>query len=118
MQRRRFAILLLVTLTGCQGWQVQTVPPAEYIQAERPERIQLIRTDETTAELYSPQLVGDSVRGLPTSKAIRPVTIPLEEVSRVAIRKFSLGKTALLALAVVGGAFLYDQLMKLNEGGF
>jgi hypothetical protein len=119
MHRGRLILLLLVaTLPGCQGWKVQTVAPAEYIQKERPDRVQLIRTDETKAELYSPQLVGDSIRGLPTEKAIRPITIPLEEVNRVAIRKFSLGRTALLALAIVGGAVLYDQLMKLNEGGF
>lgn len=115
---RPILLLVIATLSGCQGWQVQNVAPAEYIQREQPDRVQLIRTDETKAELFSPQLLGDSVRGLPTEKAIRPITIPLEEVSKIAIRKFSLGKTALMVLAVVGGAILYDQLMKLNEGGF
>lgn len=115
---RPILLLVIAALSGCQGWQVQNVAPAEYIQREQPDRVQLIRTDETKAELFSPQLLGDSLRGLPSEKAIRPITIPLEEVSKVAVRKFSIGKTALLVLAVVGGAILYDQLMKLNEGGF
>jgi hypothetical protein len=114
---RSFALLFLATLSGCQGWRVQTTPPAEYIRTARPERIQLIRTDNTKAELFAPQLVGDSVRGFPTEKAIRPLTIPMEEVEKVAIRKFSLGKTALLVLSVGAGLFLYDQLMALNQNG-
>jgi len=115
---RPILLLVIATLSGCQGWQVQNAAPAEYIRREQPDRVQLIRTDETKAELFSPQLLGDSIRGLPTEKAIRPITIPLEEVSKVAVRKFSIGKTALLVLAVVGGLFVYDQLMALNEGGF
>jgi len=114
---RSVVILLLATLTGCQGWRVQTMPPAEYIRTAKPDRVQLIRTDNTKAELWSPQLVGDSLRGLPTEKAIRPLTIPMEEVDKVAIRKFSLGKTALLVLSVGAGLFLYDQLMALNSNG-
>jgi hypothetical protein len=109
------APLVLLATTGCQGWQVQTTPPVEYVQQNHPDRIQIIRTDNTRAELFSPVLVGDSLRGLPTEKAIRPLVIPLEEVSKVAIRKFSLSKTALLLVSIGAGAIIYDQLMKLNQ---
>lgn len=109
---------LVVLLTGCQSWRVQPVTPVDYVRSTRPERIQVIRTDETTVEMYAPAVVGDSLRGLRTAKAIRPFAVPLEEVNRVAIRKFSLGRTALLILSVGGGLFVYDQLMALNQTGF
>lgn len=109
---------LLVLLTSCQSWRVQPVTPVDYVRSTRPERIQVIRTDQTTVEMHAPVVVGDSLRGLRSAKAIRPFTVPLEEVDRVAIRKFSLGRTALMILSIGGGLFVYDQLMALNQTGF
>lgn len=109
---------LAVLLMGCQSWRVQPVTPVDYVRTARPEHIQVIRTDQTMVEMHGPVVVGDSLRGLRTAKAIRPFTVPLEEVERVAIRKFSLGRTALLVLSVGGGLFVYDQLMALNQAGF
>ena len=67
-------------------------------------------------ELYTPSVVGDSLKGLPTELAIRPVTIPLSEVASVATRHFSVGRSFLLVGVVVAGAFVYDWLMSLNQG--
>ena len=118
MRSLQLGAFLLLALTGCQSWRVQPVTPVDYVRTTRPDRIQVIRTDETTVEMHAPVVVGDSLRGLRTAKAIRPFTIPLEEVDRVAIRKFSLGRTALMILSIGGGLFIYDQLMALNQTGF
>ena len=110
-------LVLALPLSGCKSWRVETaVSPAEFVAKEHPERIQVRRTDKTTLELFNPSVVGDSLKGLPTELAIRPVTVPLSDVTSVATRHFSLGKSALLVLAVVGGALVYDWLMSLNQG--
>lgn len=112
----RPALLLALALTAsCTGWRIQPVAPAEYIRTERPDRVRITRTDQTTVEVFAPVLVGDSIRGLPSEKAIRPIMIPLEEATQVAIRKFSIGRTALLIVTVAAGLFVYDQLMALND---
>jgi hypothetical protein len=120
MSRRTPVSLLLVgtlLLPGCKTWRVQAGPtPAEFVQTEHPERIQVRRTDNTTLELHNPSVAGDSLKGFPTELAIRPVTVPLSEVKNVATKHFSLGRTFLMLGAVVGGALFYDWLMSLNEG--
>jgi hypothetical protein len=104
-------------LSGCKTWQVQSGPtPAEFVETEHPERLQVRRTDNTTLELYNPTVAGDSIKGFPTELAIRPVTVPLTEIRAVATRHFSLGRTLLMVVAVGGGLFVYDWLMSLNEG--
>ena len=111
------ALVLALPLSGCKSWRVETsVSPAEFVAKEHPERIQVRRTDKTTMDLFNPTVVGDSLKGLPTELAIRPVTVPLSDVASVATRHFSLGKSALLVVAVVGGALIYDWLMSLNQG--
>jgi len=110
-------LVLALPLSGCKSWRVETgVSPAEYVSKEHPERIQVRKNDKTTLELFNPSVVGDSLKGLPTELAIRPVTLPLTEVASVATRHFSMGKSALLVIGVVGGALLYDWLMSLNQG--
>lgn len=111
------ALVLVLPLSGCKSWRVETgATPAEFVAKEHPERIQVRRGDKTTLELYTPSVVGDSLKGLPTELAIRPVTIPLSEIASVATRHFSVGRSALLVVAVVGGALIYDWLMSLNQG--
>lgn len=118
MRVSRLAPLVLVALmTACQGWRVETVPPAEYVAQERPDRIQVTRTDRTKVVLYTPSIVGDSLRGFPTEKAINPITVPLDETATVSTRHFSMKKTVGLVLVVGAGLIIYDQLMKLNQTG-
>ena len=110
-------LLLALPLSGCKTWRVQTgATPAEFVAKEHPDRIQVRRSDKTTQELFTPSVVGDSLKGMPTELAIKPIMIPLSEITSVATRHFSLGRSGLLVLAVVGGALIYDWLMSLNQG--
>lgn len=118
MNRPALTILLAATLlTGCKTWQVQTgVTPEQYVRQERPEQVRVRRTDNTTLVLYNPVISNDSLRGAPTELAIRPVSVPLSEVTTVSVRRFSLSRTVLTVLGVAGGLIVYDLLMSLNEG--
>lgn len=116
--RRLVPVVLAMFMVGCQGWRVEPLPPARYVAEERPERVLVTRTDRTRIELFTPTVVGDSLRGFPSSKAINPVVVPLDEAATVSTRHFSLAKTAGLVLVVGAGLIIYDQLMKLNQGGF
>jgi hypothetical protein len=108
-------LLALLTLAGCYGYRVETTPAAEYVVAARPDRIELTRTDRTKVEVFNPAVVGDSIRGLPTEKAIRPIMVPLSEVVSVGTRQFSWKKTLGFAGIVVASLALYQLLMGLNE---
>lgn len=115
MRFRPVALLLAtVALAGCYGYRVETTPPAEFVAAARPDRIELTRTDRTKVELFNPAVVGDSIRGLPTEKAIRPIMVPLSEVVTVGTRQFSWKKTLGFAGIVVASLALYELLMSLN----
>jgi hypothetical protein len=118
MPRLRIApyVLLALSLAGCYGWRVESTPAATYVAETKPERVQVIRTDRTKVELFNPAVAGDSLKGLPTELAIRPITVPLSEVKSVSTRHFSIKKTIGLAGLIVAGAFVYDQLMSLNQG--
>jgi len=110
-------LVLAFPLSGCKSWRVETgAAPAEFVAREHPERIQIRKGDKTTLELYNPSVVGDSLKGLPTELAIRPVTVPLTEIATVATRHFSLGRSFLLVGGIVAGALVYDWLMSLNQG--
>ncbi len=110
-------LVLALPLSGCKTWQVQAgATPAEFVAREHPDRVQITRADKTKLELFNPSVVGDSLKGHPTELAIRPVVIPLADITTLATRHFSLGKSGLLVLAVVGGALLYNWLMSLNQG--
>ena len=114
---RLVPLFLAALITGCQGWRVETVPPAEYVARERPDRIQVTRTDRTKVELFTPSVVGDSLKGFPSAKAINPITVPLDETATVSTRHFSMKKTVGLVLVVGAGLIIYDQLMALNNNG-
>lgn len=119
MPRKTCLSLLVATslLAGCKTWRVETgATPEEYVRRERPEQVRVRRTDNTTLVLFNPIISGDSIRGAPTELAIRPVSVPLSEVSTVSTRRFSLGRTVLMVVGVAGGLIVYDLLMSLNEG--
>ena len=98
---RRPATALLLVLVGassaCNTWRVQSVTPEELWRAgSPPSSVRLRLQDSTVVVLKRPHLVHDSVTG--TLKGA-PSTVPLSDVTEVAVRGFSPGKTA----GLVGG---------------
>jgi len=108
---------IILCLTGCKTWRVEPVTPVQLVTVERPEVVRVGRSsDSSTVVLYQPTIIGDTLRGLPTQLAIRPVMVPLRDIRTISTRRFSLAKTLLFGLAVGGGVVLYELLQGLNQG--
>ncbi len=110
-----FALLLCGFLAGCTSWHVEEAPVAEVLTRDQPEVVRVTRIDETTMPVYDPQIVGTSLRGLPTAKAVNGISIALGDIRSVATKRFSFGKTVLVVLAGIGGVVLFDLLQSTNS---
>lgn len=88
---------------------------AEVLTRDQPDVVRVTRIDETTLPVYDPRVVGTSLRGLPTSRAINGISIALGDIRSVATKRFSFGKTVLVVLAGVGGVVLFDLLQSTNS---
>jgi len=111
-------LLVLVGVGGCKGWRVESVEPAQLIREQRPEIVRLDLVSDSAQVLWAPSVAGDSVVGLPTEKAINPVAVALGDIRAIATRHFSLGKSALLGLAIAGGVALYEGIQSLNQSSY
>lgn len=109
------AILLCGLLAGCTSWHVEDAPVAEVLTRDQPDVVRVTRIDETTLPVYDPRVVGTSLRGLPTARAVNGISIALGDIRSVATKRFSFGKTALLVLAGLGGVVLFDLLQSTNS---
>ena len=91
------AVLLLfgvLHLTACSTWQsVNTPSPAQFIEAEQPDRIRVTTQGESQVELENPSVEGDEVVGNTRS-------VPLGEILMLEVREFSMDRTALLLVGV------------------
>ena len=100
---RHCAVLLLfgvLHLTACSTWQsVNTPSPAQFIEAEQPDRIRVTTQGESQVELENPSVEGDEVVGNTRS-------VPLGEILMLEVREFSMDRTALLLVGVAAGVLV------------
>ncbi len=98
-------LLAVCNVPACTSWQVGTPTPAQFVEREHPERLLVTRTDSSTVTLDSPTVRGDTLVGLLAgADSARIVGIPLSDVTSVASREGSTGKTILLTAGIVVGA--------------
>jgi hypothetical protein len=103
--RRTAAVLLCAHLVGCHSWHVETAAPATVLAERHPPQVRVTRLDGHRLVIYQPYLAGDELGGLahhpragqPAGDSLR---MPVAEVSGLATRRFSAGRTV---LAVAGG---------------
>jgi len=87
-------LFLLLHLTACQTWHsVSTASPSQFIEAEQPDRVRVSGRGVLDLELVSPSVEGDQLVGA------GDFSMPLEDVLRLEVREFSLGRT-------IGAGFL------------
>ena len=118
VQARRLALASFVALSasGCLAWRVQPVAPRELLKDRSIDAVRVTRADKSKVEIYNPQIVGDSIVGHPTDRAIARLVLSLSQVETIATRYKSLGKTLLAGLAIIGAVSVYALLQSLNQG--
>jgi hypothetical protein len=105
-----WSAVLLVSLTGCARWQVQSATPQALLSERHPSRVRVTRSDDTTVVLYAPEVVGDTLYGSARGgrgAAIARTAVPLSGISQVAIRRgdpIATGALGLGSAAVAAGA--------------
>ena len=90
-------LFLVLHLTACSTWQaVNTPSPAQFIEAEQPDRVRVTMQGESQVELENPSVEGDEL--------VAPgVSMPLADILELEVREFSMDRTALLLVGVAAG---------------
>jgi len=99
--RQAMAAFLLTIHLACTSWRTESVTPAELIDRDHPDQVRVTTTAGDQVVLSPPVVLGDSLRA-DTPKAGTAVALPLQDVSQIATRQFSSGKT----LGLVAGVTL------------
>ena len=99
MPRRPIAsTLLLWYLAGCTTWRVQNLTPQQIIDRWHPASVRVTTADRSEFVLDQPEIAGsDSLAGLHNGA---PSSVAVSDVTQVAIRKFSTGKTVGLVVGI------------------
>jgi hypothetical protein len=120
-QVRRFRRLVACGLmvcysTSCMSWQVQGLSPQQVVTGEQPESIRVTRPDSTQVVLTEPKVSGDSLTGLTEG---RPMSVPLSDISGLAVLRQDSGKMFAIGLATgaVLGAGVLVLMAVANMGG-
>ena len=101
-------LFLLLHLTACQTWHsasLDAISPAQLIEEDQPDHVRVTGGDVLEREVVSPSVEGDQLVGA------GGFSMPLEDVLRLEVRGFSLGRTILAGVgayaAVILGLVLY-----------
>jgi hypothetical protein len=96
--RRTVALLLLpLVATNCQSWRAAEVEPRALVESEHPRDVRVTTLDSTRYVIDRPRIVADTLVGRRDNLT---VAVPLRDVARVDVRRFSPGKTAAVLLVV------------------
>jgi len=123
MPRRPIACtLLLWFLAGCTSWRVQNLTPQQIIDRWHPTSVRVTTADSSEFVLDQPEIAGgDSLAGLERGA---PSSVAVSDVTQVAIRKFSTGKTVglvagifVVAVSIAAAIALSNMCMLCGWGG-
>jgi hypothetical protein len=97
-------VLAAWSSSACTHWKVQSAFP-EQVVSRRPQRVRVTRNDSSRIVLRQPEIVGDTMYGVPRSgraDAGRPrPAVALADVSEVAVRRVDAVRTTVLALGTL-----------------
>ncbi|MBM4187484.1 MAG: hypothetical protein FJ206_09250 [Gemmatimonadetes bacterium] len=105
----------LVAGTGCTSWKVRTTPAAQILTEKPLQTIRIVTVDSIPVTLHQARVVGDSVTGHPTARAVERRTIHLRDIATVATKVTNLGKTLVVGAAIAAGLLAYSWLQGLNS---
>ena len=105
--RRKVTALIALTTTACTSWHVQPGPAPSAIEAKGDSHgaVRLTFKGGAFADIYSPQVVGDSIIGFSAPASVSTsrdrIAFATADVESVATKQVSPGRT-ILALAAIG----------------
>lgn len=92
---------LTAQLAACTTWRLEQVAPADLIARDHPSRVRIDATDGSRQVFYRPEVRGDSLWGRKREAAAKADrVVALRDVTGVATRHTSAGKSALLVLGI------------------
>jgi hypothetical protein len=99
---RIISVLLIINLIGCTSLQTIEAPPDKLHEQLKHEhlvkvgdKVRIITEDKKEHQFVVTAITEDEIRG-------EDVTIPIDSIIALETRKFSTGKTALLAGGITG----------------
>lgn len=96
-------LTVVMTMAACTKWSTQKLPVQEVIRRDPPSRIRVRRRDGSRIVLASPSILGDSLVGTATGDGwSAPLSIPLDEVSAVELRRTDAVGTLFVLAGVAG----------------
>ena len=113
---KRVLVSLVVLLAGAACTLVAPVkPPFRYVEAARPQRVWITRTDGSELVVGAPRLVGDTLFGF---EGVKFHEIPLASIHQLRAAKSAPVRTAGLAIGVsVAFVAAYFGLLKQPSAG-
>jgi hypothetical protein len=112
------SILVLINLIGCTSLQTIEAPPDKLHEQIRREnivsvgdKVRIITEDQKEHQFVVSAIYEDEIRG-------ENVTIPIDSIVTLETRKFSTGKTALLAGGITGTLLIVYGLLLAAAGPF
>jgi len=118
--KQSWAVMLMAgQIGGCTAWRLETVSPAEVIARAKPSVVRVQYADAEPEVLYQPEVRGDSLLGRSEPDARQADrAIALADVTSVATRQVSEGRTTGLVLGLVGiGAVVGSVIAIANMQG-
>jgi hypothetical protein len=97
-QTRVAATLLATQLMACSSWKVMDPAPVAFLVPQPGQRARVTLTDGTRTMFNGPVIVGGRIGAAPSAV----FGVPLTDVRRVEVRRFSWGKTTVLVGVITG----------------
>ena len=112
-------ILMSGQVSGCTGWRVEALSPADVVERQQPSEVRVQHADGRREVLYEPEVRGDSLLGRRDPRAKHPDrTLMLSDVREVATPHISGVRTAVLVLGVtIVGVIVALKSFHLDLGG-
>jgi hypothetical protein len=115
--RRLIACILLPCyLVACTSWKTQEASPQQVLAHEQPDKMRVTLADGSRVVLLEPVVSGDTLTGIGEARRTR-LSIPLDDVADVAVRKGDFLKSVVLMLGIavaVGVAAVF--VLRCPEG--
>ena len=120
-RRRVVPLLLLLAAAGCKTWEPVRTDVGSMLAQERPSSVRVTSSDGREITLRNPLLVNDSlVSGTapPPNMVVVPARagVRADEVSTLEVARFSAGRSAGLAAAVIAASLGWARLQGAGFG--